>query len=79
MPPGTTQDNKGAAALGEESGWQCASSLRPGARHSNFTRFAAARFLGNAHPLLSKRDALHHGRTAHVKEIGAPGRDGARL
>ena len=35
--------------------------------------------LVNAHPLLSKRDALHHGRAALIEEIGAPGRDGTRL
>ena len=80
MPPGVAQDDKGAAALGEEPGRQCASPLCAGAHHySTVNRLAAACILVNVHPLLSERDALHHGRAAHIEEIGAPGKDGARL
>ena len=62
-----TRDEE-AAALGTESG-----------QHSTVNRLAAAWVIVNSHPLLSERDALHHERAALIEEIGAPGRDGARL
>ena len=79
MPPRAAQDEKGAAALRKESGRQCASPLRSGARNSTVNQLAATRIIVNVHPLLSKRYTLHHRRAAHIEEINAPGRDSTRL
>ena len=49
------------------------------AHHSTVKWLAAARVLVNVHPLLSEWDALHHRRAVRIEEIGAPGRDSARL
>ena len=79
VSPGDAQDDMGAEALGNESGWRCVSPLRAGAHHYTFNLLAATRVLVNAHPLLSEWDSLHHGYMALTKDIGAPGRDGVRL
>ena len=75
MLPGGAQEHKGAATLGKESGWRCASPLCAGALHSTVNQLIAARVLVNVHPLLSKQNAFHHGRAAHIKETDGSVRD----
>ena len=77
--PGAAQGNEEAATLDEESGQGYALPHRAGAHHSTVNCLAADCVLVNVHPLLSDPHTLHHQRAAHSKEIGAPGRDGARL
>ena len=79
MPPRAAQDDKGTAAIGEELGRQCVSPFRAGAHHFTVNGIAAALVIVNVHPLPSKRDALHHGHIAYIKEIDTPGSDDARL
>ena len=73
------QDDKGTTAIGKELGQQCPTPFHAGAHQFTVNRLAAALVIVNMHPLPSERDALHHGHTAHMKDIGAPGSDDARL
>ena len=69
----------GAAAPGKDSLWRCVFPLNTGSSPSPVTMLVAACILVNTYPLLSERYALHNGRAARIKEIGALRRDGARL